>query len=198
MSELVFLLEERSAEELLKGMLPLILPKEFQFRCIAFEGKQDLEKQLVRRIRGYLRPDARFIVMRDQDSGDCRLIKAALVDKCRQAGRNDSLVRIVCRELESWYLADLEAVEKGLEVKGLSKKQAKAKFRDPDNFSSPYKTLIELASAYQKISGSRAIGPFMDLNNTRSSSFSALISGIRRIIAEELEKGSALDRQQSN
>lgn len=188
MSELVFLLEERSAEELLKGILPLILPKEFQFRCIAFEGKQDLEKQLVGRIRGYLRPDARFIVIRDQDSGDCHSIKASLVEKCRQAGREDALVRIVCRELESWYLADLKAVEEGFELKGLAKKQAKAKYRDPDLLASPNRTLRELVSSYQKIGGSRVIGPHMDLNNTRSASFSAFISGIRRIISEELKK----------
>jgi hypothetical protein len=41
--ELVFLLEERSARAMLDASV--------SFRLIPFEGKQDLEKQLVRRIR---------------------------------------------------------------------------------------------------------------------------------------------------
>lgn len=82
MSELVFLLEEASAEEMLKGLLPRLLPADLSVRYITFEGKSDLEKQLVRRLRGYLVPNAQFIVLRDKDAGDCRLIKAGLVVKC--------------------------------------------------------------------------------------------------------------------
>ncbi|MBU4304454.1 MAG: hypothetical protein KJ893_02340 [Candidatus Omnitrophica bacterium] len=47
MSELVFFLEELSAEAMLKGLLPRLLPPEVLVRYIVFEGKQDLEKQLV-------------------------------------------------------------------------------------------------------------------------------------------------------
>ena len=53
MTHLVFLLEERSAREMLTGLLPRLLPADISFVCITFEGKQDLEKQLVRRIRHY-------------------------------------------------------------------------------------------------------------------------------------------------
>ena len=58
MKELVFLLEERSAEEMLKQILPKILPKEISCRYISFEGKQDLEKNIERKIKGWLRPDS--------------------------------------------------------------------------------------------------------------------------------------------
>ncbi len=103
MTELVFLLEEPSAREMLRGLLPRILPPGVSFRLIAFEGKQNLEGQLALKIRGYRVPDARFIVIRDQDSGDCRRIKAKLKALCAGAGHESALIRIACRELESWY-----------------------------------------------------------------------------------------------
>ena len=40
---LVFLLEEPSAREMLKGSLPRVLPDAVQVRYVVFEGKHDLE-----------------------------------------------------------------------------------------------------------------------------------------------------------
>lgn len=63
MRELVFLLEEDSAKALLESLLPRLLSADFPCRFIAFEGKQDLERQMVKRIRGYQNPEARFCVL---------------------------------------------------------------------------------------------------------------------------------------
>ena len=41
MNTLVFLLEEPSAKEMLKGILPRLLPEHIQPQFIVFEGKQD-------------------------------------------------------------------------------------------------------------------------------------------------------------
>ena len=106
MSEIVFFLEEPSAGEMLKGLLPKVLSAGDVPRFITFEGKQDLEGQLERRIRGYRVPGAKFVVLRDKDAGDCRAIKAGLVARCSRASKADALVRIACHEIESWYLAD--------------------------------------------------------------------------------------------
>ena len=76
-------------------------------RYVVFDGKQDLEKQLEKKIRGYLNPEARFIVLRDQDAEDCRAVKKRLLKKCHRTGRTECKVRIACRELESFYLGDL-------------------------------------------------------------------------------------------
>lgn len=185
MKNLVFLLEEPSARTMLQGILPRLLPEQVSFRCIVFEGKQDLEKNLVRRISGYRVPNSIFIVLRDQDSGDCLLIKKRLLKLCEKSKKSPVLVRIACRELESWYLADLEAVEKGLELSNIAKYQNKKKYRAPDYLSSPSKELERLTNGtYQKISGSRCIGPFLDLNNKRSNSFRIFITGIQTIILQ--------------
>lgn len=183
MKELVFLLEEPSAQDMLKGLLPRLLPYGIGFRCIPFQGKQDLEKQFARKIRGYQNPEARFIVMRDLDNHpDCRVLKAQLLEKCNETGKADvTLVRLACKELESFYLADLAAVETGLRITGLKRHQLSRKFRAPDSLGSPKRELIQLTkSIYQEGAGSRAIGPHLDPENTRSDSFRNLVSGIRR------------------
>ncbi len=184
MREIVFFLEEPSVEEMLKGVLPRLLPDDMLPRYIVFEGKQDLERQLVRRIRGYKTPTARFVVLRDKDAGDCKAIKAKLVAKCEDAGKAKTLVRIACHELESWYLADLNAVEKGLDLQNLSRHQKKAPYRDPDQTPSPITALRSIAPSYQKIAGSRRIGPHLDLDNQRSRSFHHFVCGIRRLLGD--------------
>ena len=125
MRELVFLLEEPSAKAMLESLLPRMLKQDTLFRCIPFEGKQDLEKQLTRRIRAYQNERARFIVLRDQDSHpDCTAVKQGLLDLCDKSGKfARCLVRIACRELEAFYLADLQAVERALEIDGLTRHQ---------------------------------------------------------------------------
>lgn len=195
MRELVFLLEESSARAMLESLLPRILHPEIQPRLIPFEGKQDLERQMLRRMRGYLNPQARFIVLRDQDSApDCRVVKAKLLASCDQAGKaSHSVVRIACRELESFYLADLHAVEQALAIPDLRRHQARAKYRLPDTLENPSKELAALTRGqYQKESGSRAIGRYLDPDNQRSPSFKHLIRSIHRLQDDLLSKPSDL------
>lgn len=179
---IVFFLEERSAKALLDTLLPRLLPPDaFSFHCIPFDGKSALQRRMPRKLCAWQKQDT-FVVLHDQDSGNCNTLKTKLTGLCAEAGKPDTLVRIACRELESWYLADLCAVEKGLEVKGLARHQDSSKYRDPDRQPNPAKTLQQLTSnKYQKVAGSRAIGPHLDLNNTRSASFRNFITGVRRI-----------------
>jgi hypothetical protein len=189
MRELVFLLEERSAKALLESLLPRCLSDEISFRLIPFDGKQDLEKHLERRIRGYQNPLARFIVVRDLDSvPDCKKLKNSLLGYCENSGKGrQCLVRIACQELETFYLADLDAVERALAVSKLASQQNTRKFRDPDRLGNPSRELRTLTrNRYEKIAGSREIGKFLDLNNLRSASFRHLMDGIRRMEHELL------------
>ena len=65
MKTIVFFLEEPSAREMLLGLLPRLLPDEIKPRFVIFQGKQDLEKQLEKRLRGWQLPDSIFVVLRD-------------------------------------------------------------------------------------------------------------------------------------
>jgi hypothetical protein len=90
MNRMVFLLEERSMKTLLDGLLPRLMP-ELPFICIPHEGKQDLEKSIPRKLRAWREPGARFVVVRDNDGGDCHALKQRLVALC-----NDASARCSC------------------------------------------------------------------------------------------------------
>lgn len=189
MKEIVFLLEEASAKAMLEILLPRMLTEGIGFRCIVFEGKQDLMNQMVRRIRCYQNPEARFIVLRDQDSApDCRTVKDELLRLVRKTDRAEkSLVRIACRELETFYLADLAAVGQALGQPKLTREQNKQKFRAPDYLGSPSKELHLLTKGcYQKVGGSREIARHLSLDNERSASFKNFIRAIRTMESDLL------------
>lgn len=185
MINLVFFLEEPSAREMLKGFIPRLLSEfdNINASYIVFEGKTDLEKQIVKKLKVWNKPDCRFVVLRDKDSGDCHTIKAELAQKCIEAGKPDCLIRIACYELESWYLGDLSAVEIALEIQGLSKKQNKRKYRQPDDLANAAEELEKLTDyKYQKISGSKKLGHCLSLCENKSHSFNVFVEGIKKII----------------
>jgi hypothetical protein len=181
LKELVFCLEEKSARVLIEGIVPRIASA-VRVRYVVFEGKQDLEKQLVGKIRGYVNADARFIVVRDQDRSDCAEVKTKLVGLCKKA-KKKATVRIACRTIEAFYLADLAAVEAALKIKGLAGKQRQARYRKPDQIQQPVEELAKLTKgSYQKVGGSRAIAGHLDLENQLSPSFHHLVQAIRAAI----------------
>lgn len=182
--KLVFMLEEPSMKAVLESVLPRLLPGDVEYLCISHQGKSDLEKSIPIKLKAWREPDVHFVIMRDQDASDCRALKQQLALLCIKAGRSDCLIRIVCRELESWFLADLKAVELGTCVSGIATKQNKIQFRNPDANISPSLTLKRLVPSYQKLSGARAIAPHLDLKNTRSQSFAAFVEGVRTLLAQ--------------
>lgn len=108
MSTLVFLLEEESAKNMLRPVVKELVPEDMPVQYITFSGKQDLERQLVKKIRFWRDPGSRFIILRDKDSGDCGVIKQRLLALAQESGKGDAcLVRIACHELESFFLGDL-------------------------------------------------------------------------------------------
>lgn len=113
---------------LLEGLLPRFFPG-LQFTCIAHEGKQDLERSLPRKFQSWQEPGVRFVIMRDNDNAACRDLKARLSHLCVQGGRSDSLVRIVCPELEAWYLGEPDAIATACDNESLRGLRNKARYR---------------------------------------------------------------------
>lgn len=184
MMQLVFLLEERSAKTLLDEILPQILPEGVFHLCIPHEGKQDLEKSIPHKLRGWNQPNTWFVVVRDKDQSDCYAVKDRLKYLCAQAGQPSTLVRIAVHELESWFLGDLQAVGSAFENEKLPQYQSRAKFRNPDALANAAEELRSLVPEYQKLKGARAIAPHMDVNGNQSLSFQHLVSGITRYVEE--------------
>ena len=139
MRRLIFLLEEPSAEAMLRGVLPRILPEDCSPEFKVFEGKQDLERRLTRVLKAWRTPDCAFVVLRDQDSGDCRRVKHKLVDLCSQAGRGDLpiVVRVACRELESFISGICRLWRKGLVFPAWLESKTLANFENRTNSAAP-------------------------------------------------------------
>lgn len=126
--------------------------------------------------------DTVFFVLQDQDVADCGVLKQDLMAKCEKAGKPSAVVRIVCRELESWYFGDLRAVEEGLDLRNLRRRADVPKYRVPDCIHTPSRELEKITGgAYQKIGGSRAIGLLMSIDENRSHSFRVFIAAVRRL-----------------
>ncbi|MCD8487030.1 MAG: DUF4276 family protein [Desertifilum sp.] len=124
--DVIFLLEEPSAKIVLDAILPKIIPEHITYICIDHQGKDDLTKSIPKKIKAFqcFKPDTKFVIVHDQDSHDCKKLKADLLQLCRSAGKSEVIIRIICHELESWFLGDLAAIEQAYELKpqSLSKK----------------------------------------------------------------------------
>ena len=179
---IIFLLEERSMKEVLDIILPHILPAGVYFKTIPHSGKSDLQESIPRKLKAWRQPDVKFVIVQDQDSGDCVKIKEFLKNMAEPSGR-EVLVRIACRELESWYFGDLKAVSLayGQDVSALA---AKSKFRDPDEIGNPKEELRKLFPKHQQLDGARRIAVHMDVEHNSSRSFQCFVSGVRRLCGE--------------
>lgn len=98
MKQLVLFLEEASAKAAFEGLLPRVVPDDVVVRYIVFEGKSDLEKQLGKRLQGWIQPNTAFLVLRDQDAGDCYDVKQKLEKICKDSGKAGVVVRVACHE----------------------------------------------------------------------------------------------------
>jgi hypothetical protein len=180
---IVFFLEGPSEQDFLKAFLPALLPGHISLHYQVFQGKQDMEKRLALRIRGWRQSNTRFVVLRDQDSGDCVAIKKGLQKICASAGHPNSLVRIACRELETFFIGDWAAVALAFEMPALAKLAAKAMYRQPDAIGSPSGELKKHISQYQKRDGARRISPHLDPTRNNSHCFGVFMRSIQQIAA---------------
>lgn len=179
MKTLVFLLEERSAAVFLEGFLPRAFPAiadRNRFAppvYITFSGKYDMRKQLAGKLRKWRTPDSSFIVLQDQDMKDCREEKERLTHICSAPGmpHKNTKIRIVCRQLENWYLGDLTAVENAFGIPGLVRRNANtSRFRKVDALSGEEELRKITGKRYEKIDGSRRMGAKMNVHYLKNAS----------------------------
>ena len=182
MMKLVFLVEERSMADLLEHLLPRLFP-DIPFQCIPHEGKRDLAKSVPRKLRAWREPGVHFVVMRDQNGADCRQVKAQLVELCQRAGRDDVLVRVVCRELEAWYIGEPEALVRAFPHAGerVRRELRRRRFRNSDEVVNPSAAVAEIIHDFQKRRGARRLGEFLSRDN-RSRSFQVFVEGVEGLV----------------
>lgn len=182
---IVFMAEEESMAILLREFLPLAIPdfrENEHWLVLPHQGKSHLEASYPRKMRAWREPGARFVILRDNDGSDCRALKHTLVSKV-PPGSPDFLVRIVCQELESWFLGDLNAVATAYPAAsrhGSFKSLAK---KDPDVLTNASQLLHELTGTAAKRVRAGVIGKHMNPATNRSQSLAAFLSGVSRLRA---------------
>jgi hypothetical protein len=180
MKKLVFLLEEQSMKEDLDVILPHIIPNDIRFICIPHNGKGDLQNSIVYKLLRWKEPNAYFVIVHDKDSSNCIELKNKLKELAIKGKRPDTLVRIVCSELESWFLGDFSAIEKAYNI-NLENFHNKAKYRNPDLLKNAKQELARMVPLYKQIAGSKYIAKNMDISRNKSHSFNVFIEGVKRL-----------------
>lgn len=185
---LIFMLEEPSMKVLLDELVPRLVPgwrANEHFLCVKHEGKSDLDKSLARKLKAWQTPGDRFMVVRDNDNADCKVIKQRYIRMCQSCGRSDTLVRLVCQELEAWYLGDLTALADLYGDQKLVSPAMQKRYTEPDQWQKPSAELDRHIPSFQKSSAARGMASRMNLDHNRSRSFNVFLQGVRRL-ADEL------------
>jgi hypothetical protein len=192
---LIFLLEEPSMRELLNNWLPRMFPGWVEgehFQCIPHEGKSDLDRSIPRKLKAWRIPGDQFIIVRDNDNADCIALKARLKKLCEKAGHSSTLIRLICQELESWYLGDLTALAAAFEQPRANTPAHRKRFADPDRWQKPSVEVKRIAPTFQKNSGARVMAQHLNPERNRSHSLQIFVAGVRRMAAD-MGYSSALD-----
>lgn len=185
MGRVEILVEELSMEVCLRNLLPMIVPSHWVLDVNYFirphQGKSDLRKSIPAKMQVFSNwhEPISVIILHDQDSADCKILKQQIKLLCGSFSKG-LLIRIICRELESWYLGDLLAIEKAFPSFKSTSYISRAKFRNPDRLNAKDQ-LKDIFPDYREVSSSREISKFLDVNNNRSESFNQFIKGIRKI-----------------
>lgn len=184
MARIEILVEEPSMKEFLSIILPKVLNNpwklEENYFIRNFEGKQDLQKNIPSKVKflsNWKYEKVGLVIIQDQDSSDCKKLKQKLIDLCDQNGNCPKLVRIVCKELEAWYIGDFKAVNKAYNQFKYLNYINKAKFRIPDNCNA-YDEIRKILPEFQKVGGAKKIAPFINIQENKSISFKYTIKGL--------------------
>ena len=180
---IVFLTEEASMTPVLKKVMQVIQPDSiegYDWLIIAYRGNADLHKNLVRKMREWEYGDPHFVILRDNDGGDCHQLKKELLKSASQVNKPYH-VRIVCQELEAWFIGDLDAVESAFPSSNATDQAGRANFRDPDILPDPNAVITKLTGTAAKVGRAEKISSFLNLEVNRSPSFKLLISTLKAL-----------------
>ena len=181
----IIMTEEESMEQALLQLLPNCFP---EFRenehwiIISHRGKSDLESSYPKKMKQWGEPGARFLILRDNDGADCKSLKQKLIDRV-PAHPPIYLIRIVCQELESWLLGDLEALD--LAYPGAARKEQFKTIakRDPDQLTNASELVRQLTGTNSKIVRAAEIAKGIRAESNCSTSFQIFLSGFSRLLA---------------
>ena len=174
--------------ETLRGLFPTVFPdwrENENWIPVPHRGKSDLEKSIPIKMRGWREPGVRFVIVRDNDGGDCSARKKHLHLLTTGVGVNRKrvLIRIVCQQLESWFLGDLDAVQAAYPHAKVSEASLPAKYRNPDTVNNASEELETLTGVSGKTTRAGLIAAQMRPERNRSISFRVFLDGVKSMAA---------------
>lgn len=197
-----FHVEEPSAEEALRRLLPQIVRNRATYKIIDHRSKERLLRMLPQRLRAYadrvVREDLRIVVLVDRDDDDCLALKGRLEEVARLAGLRTKTVagtgafhvvnRVAVEELEAWFFGDVAAICATYPRVPASLAQ-KASFRNPDairggTWEALHRILKKhgyLGEVYPKKKIAEEIASKMNPTLNRSHSFRCFVEGIEAL-----------------
>ena len=177
-SDILILVEEPSAFEVARA-IARTLGLYDRVTVLKHQGAGDLERSYAGKIANDPFPNTKFLILRDADNKDCRPLKQKLVEGVPAEKRGRTRVRIVCQELEAWYLAQPEALAA---ARALRKPIAGSKLRgDIDLIGDPKRLFLRHAHDSGQIELARRIGPHLNPASMRSTSFRHFIAALREL-----------------
>lgn len=180
---IVLFTEEPSMKATLEELIRRHFPEAVEgwnWLVIDYNGKSALEKRFPARMKNWAFGEPVFVVLRDADGGDCRQIKTRLERLASLAGKRFK-VRVVCQELESWFIGDSEAVRTAYPLCRFTNELAK--YRNPDRLNNVSQELARLTGEAAKVPRAREIAAHLDPARNRSRSFQAFFSTLQELIA---------------
>lgn len=203
MMQIEVLVEEQSAEEALRHLLPKLLKNRARAKVINLGSKYKLLKALPERLAAYAQRIAggeslRVVVLVDRDDDDCEQLKAKLESMAAAAGLPTKsapaagrpfvvLNRIVIEELESWFIGDPLALRKAFTSLPRIEPNTGI-FRNPDNGGSceALHRFLKKHGIYKcsfpKIDAARRIAPHLSIEQNRSRSFQVFVDGMKALL----------------
>jgi hypothetical protein len=180
--------EEESAKKVFDIILPKLFPG-LDFRVYKHQGKQDLENALRKTLPVLCKsPYNRILITRDQNSSDCRLVKQCLKDLIKLNCISPVMIRIICRELESWFLGDLNALKLAFPRFSPEYYVNKRTFKKVDLLHNPDQHLLKIIPElkgkkfFPKVEMAEKLTPLLNIEQNNSISFTNTINGLRKLV----------------
>lgn len=192
----------------MRNLVPKLIGEDVSFNIYVFQGKQDLLKNLPKRLRGYrpwLPGNWYIVVLIDKDQEGCVELKQKLEEIAHHEGfitranagpnREFNVInRIVIEELEAWFLGDVSALQVAYPriPRSLGTRR---NFRNPDaihNTCEVLERLLKRAGYYRgglpKIEVARRISLHMEPSHNISKSFQVFRVALQNLFPQGIKQ----------
>lgn len=164
--DMIVFVEEASASEIVRAVARKLnlLPR---ITILKHQGAGDLERSIANKIANDPFSNTKFLVLRDADNQNCKQLKEKLFAMVPTKKRARTRIRIVCQELEAWYLAQPKALQLAKVLESpVPKKNLAA---NVDNIVNPKKLFLRHAHNKGQIEHARRIGEHLDIDSQVSN-----------------------------